>query len=393
MSANPNNAADHTGAASDTAANAWAGARDTPAGTPDTHSRTGLAQACGSAHQRARQAMLVEPGRLELRDFDPPHPGPGALLLEVKCALSCGTDLKAYRRGHPMWPMPTPLGHEFSGVVREVGDGVTEFHVGDALMAAPTAPCGHCFHCARGQENLCPQAMEKMVMGGYADYLLIPPHVVAQNAFRKPAELPFEEAALLEPLACVVHAQAMARPEQFETVLIVGAGAFGLLHMFALKAAGVRETVIAGRGEARLRWAGELGADRVIDVNQRDAEETVASLNGGYGPDLVIECTGQVAGWQAAFARVRRGGRVVFFGGCPVNTALSADTRRMHYDNLTLLAPFHFRPRDVRRAFELLCGGELGAGPIINAHRRLSELAEVFALMECGAVLKCAVTP
>jgi len=342
---------------------------------------------------RSRQAVLVAPGQLELRDFTPPHPRPGELLIQIKCALSCGTDLKTYRRGHPMWHLPAPFGHEFAGVIAEAGDDVGDFHVGDEIMAAPTAPCGECFHCKRGQENLCPQAMEKMVMGAYADFLLLPPHVVACNTFRKPASLPFEEGALLEPLACVVHAQQMARPERFETVLIVGAGPFGLLHMMALRAAGVREIAVAGRGEARLRWAAELGADRVIDVEKAGMADAIASLNGGFGPDLVIECTGQVAGWQDAFAHVRRGGRVVFFGGCPVNTSLSVDTRRMHYDNLTLLAPFHFRPRDVRRAYELLGERKLDAGRIINARRKLNELDEVFALLERSAVLKCAVIP
>ncbi len=340
-----------------------------------------------------RQAMLIEPGRLELRDFSPPHPGPGAILLEIKCALSCGTDLKTFRRGHPMWKLPAPFGHEFSGVVAEVGEGVDQFKVGDAIMAAPTAPCDACFYCDRGQENLCPQAMDLMVMGAYADYLLLPPHIVARNTFKKPTELPFEEAALLEPLACIVHAHEMARPEIHETVLIIGAGPFGLLHMLALKAAGVHSVAIAGRGESRLKWAGELGADQVIDVSRSEATEAVGKLNGGYGPDLVIECTGQVAGWQDAFARVRRGGRVLFFGGCPVNTALSVDTRRMHYDNLTLLAPFHFRPRDVASARDLLCAGSLGAGRIINARRSLSEIGEVFAMLERGTVLKCAVIP
>ena len=342
---------------------------------------------------RPRQAMLIEPGRLELRDFSPPHPGPGAILLEIKCALSCGTDLKTFRRGHPLWKLPAPFGHEFSGVVTEVGAGVDRFKPGDAIMAAPTAPCDACFYCDRGEENLCPQAMDLMVMGAYADYLLLPPHVVARNTFAKPPSLPFEEAALLEPLACVVHAHEMARPEKHETVLIVGAGPFGLLHMMTLKAAGVRTVAIAGRGKSRLQWAGELGADDVIDASRTDAHSAAGALNGGYGPDLVIECTGQLAGWQDAFVRVRRGGRVVFFGGCPVNTALSVDTRRMHYDNLTLLAPFHFRPRDVRRAYELLCEGRLAVGRLINARRSLSELCEVFAMLERGALLKCAVIP
>jgi L-iditol 2-dehydrogenase len=216
---------------------------------------------------------------------------------------------------------------------------------------------------------------------------------VARNAFRKPPDLSFEQGALLEPLACVVHARAIASPEEFEKVLIIGAGPFGLLQMLALRALGVREIVIAGRGAQRLQWAGELGADRVVDVSLTEADEVISQINGGFGPDLVIECTGQPAGWESAFARVRRGGRVVFFGGCPVGTELRVDTRRMHYDNLTLLAPFHFRPRDVRMAFELLSGGRLGAQAIITDRRSLGQLAEVFAMLEKGSVLKCAVIP
>ena len=343
--------------------------------------------------KHSRQAVLVEPGRLELRDYVAPHPAPGELLIQIRCALSCGTDLKTFRRGHPVWKLPMPFGHEFSGVVVEAGESVTAFKPGDPIMAAPTAPCGICFYCQHGQENLCDDALGRMVHGGYADTLLLPEHVVARNTFIKPADLPFEEAALLEPLSCVVHANEMARPEKNETVVIIGAGPFGLLHMLVLKAAGVREVVVVGRGDKRLKWAQNLGADRVVDAGSVDAAAEIARLNGGFGPDLAIECTGQVAGWQDALARVRRGGRVVFFGGCPAGTALSVDTRRMHYDNLTLMSPFHFRPRDVRCAYELLAGRALNAGAIVNARMRLGDLAEVFEMLERGVVLKCAVIP
>ena len=345
------------------------------------------------ARPQSRQAMLIEPGRLELRDYVAPRPGPGELLIQIRCALSCGTDLKTFRRGHPVWKLPMPFGHEFSGVVVEAGEGVTAFKSGDEIMAAPTAPCGICFYCQHGQENLCDDALGRMVHGGYADLLLLPAHVVACNTFIKPADLPFEEAALLEPLSCVVHAQDMARPAKNETVVIIGGGAFGLLHMLMLKAGGAREVVVVGRGADRLKWAQDLGADRVIDAAGADTAAEIARLNSGFGPDLVIECTGQVAGWQDALARVRRGGRVVFFGGCPSGTTLSVDTRRMHYDNLTLLAPFHFRPRDVRSARELLAGRTLNAGAIVNAQMPLADLAQVFEMLERGAVLKCAVIP
>jgi len=340
-----------------------------------------------------RQAILKAPGELELRSFTPPAPGPGEILLQVRCALSCGTDLKTWRRGHPMFSLPTPFGHEFSGVVAALGEGVDRFRVGDGLMAAPTAPCGRCFFCTRGQENLCADAVGKMLMGAYADFILLPAHIVARNAFRKPALLSFEEAALLEPMACVIHAHEMARPLPGESALIVGAGPFGLLHLLVLRAAGVREIVVAGHGERRLKWAGELGADRVLDATRADAASEIARINGGFGPDLVIEATGKLDGWHDALARVRRGGRVVFFGGCPANTVLNVDTRRMHYDNLTLLAPFHYRPCDVKRALELLGERRLGLERIVNGRRRLSELSEVFAMLDRGEILKCAVIP
>src|ERR1019366_6090417 len=283
-------------------------------------------------------------------DYIAPHPGPGELLIEIRCAWTCGTDLKMFLRGHPLWTIPIAFGHQFSGVVAEAGEGVTAFKAGDEIMAAPTAPCGICFYCQHGQENLCDDAIGRMVLGAYADLLLLPAHVVARNTFIKPADLPFEEAALLEPLSCVVHAQEMARPEKTETVAIIGGGAFSLLHMLVLKAAGVREVAVVGRGTKRLKWAEEMGADRVIDARSVDATAEIARLNGGFGPDLVIECTGQVEGWQDALARVRRG-------------------------------------------YELLEGRALNAGAIVNARMRLGDLVEVFAMLERGVVLKCAVIP
>jgi L-iditol 2-dehydrogenase len=342
----------------------------------------------------ARQAVLQAPGRLELRKFTPPRPGPGELLIEVKCALSCGTDLKTYRRGHPLFPMPTPLGHEFSGVVAELGEGVERFAVGDAVMAVPSAPCGRCFFCRREQENLCAQVAERIVAGAYADYLLLPAHVAARHTFKKPDNISFETAALLEPLSCVFHALELARIRSSETALILGAGPFGLLHLIALKARGAHQVMVAGRRPNRLKCARELRADHVVDVESEEPAAAAARLNGGWGPDLVIEATGLVAGWEQALRLTRRGGRVLFFGGCRPGTVVPLDTRRMHYDNLTLVAPFHFRPRDVLAALQALSERSLpGLERIIDARRRLDQLPEVFALLEQGAALKCAIIP
>ena len=356
--------------------------------------RSSLAPGAVADRRPARQAVLQAPGCLEIRDFIPPRPGPGELLVEVKCALSCGTDLKTYRRGHPLFPTPTPLGHEFAGVVAEVGEGLKRFAVGDAVMAVPSAPCGKCFFCECGQENLCAQVAQRIVAGAYADYLLLPAHVTERHTFKKPPNISFETAALLEPLSCVFHAQDLANVQSSEAALILGAGPFGLLHLIALKARGVRKVAVAGRRSNRLKCARELGADWVVDIDREELAAAASRLNGGWGPDLVIEATGLVAAWEQAMGCVRRGGRVLFFGGCQPGTVVSLDTRRMHYDNLTLIAPFHFRPRDVLAALRALSEQALpGLERIIDARRHLEQLPEVFALLEEGAVLKCAIYP
>lgn len=177
--------------------------------------------------------ILEEPGKIALREAPTPEPGPGEIIVRVRAALTCGTDVKAFVRGHPKWPMPTPFGHEFAGEVAAVGSGVRTFRVGDEVMAAPTAPCGACFFCVRQQENLCETIMETMVLGAFADYVRLPARVVRQNVYTKHPDLSFAAAALLEPLACVLHGLVGIEAERAETVVLLGAGAISLLHLRA----------------------------------------------------------------------------------------------------------------------------------------------------------------
>ncbi|MBX6378514.1 MAG: alcohol dehydrogenase catalytic domain-containing protein, partial [Clostridia bacterium] len=159
-----------------------------------------------------RAVHLVQPGCLELRDVPTPTPGEGEIVVRVEAALTCGTDLKAFRRGHRYIPMPGPFGHEYAGTVVAVGEAVRRFRVGDAVAGVHSAPCFSCYWCRVGQENLCPHLT--MTFGAYAEYLRLPAAVVAHNTFLRPANLPAEEAALVEPLACVLHglAEAPVRP-------------------------------------------------------------------------------------------------------------------------------------------------------------------------------------
>lgn len=213
--------------------------------------------------------ILIEPGRVELREIKTPSPHNGELLVEIKAALTCGTDLKAFRRGHPVIPMPGVFGHEFSGIVASVGKKVKEFKEGDEIMAVHSAPCLECSYCKRKLYNLCDKLMDTKVLGTFAEYILLPPHIVKQNVFLKPGSLTFEEAAFLEPLSCVVHGIAPLYIKEGDYTLIIGAGPIGLLHLLLLKEKSAVVTVIDKHRE-KLKVAKDLGADFVFTSENFD---------------------------------------------------------------------------------------------------------------------------
>jgi L-iditol 2-dehydrogenase len=338
-------------------------------------------------------AFLMEPGRIEMREVPVPKPGPGEVVVRVRTALTCGTDLKTYRRGHPKMPTPTAFGHEFSGEIVAAGSGVSRFREGDAIMTVQTAPCGQCSLCRRGRENLCPTAMDGMMLGAYAEYIPVPARVVDINMFQKPDDLSFAEAAILEPLACVVHGMRSARFGSEDTVLIIGAGAIGLMHVLLARSKGARHIIVAGHHEFRLNLAKELGADYVIDANHQSTVAKARKLTDGHGPSWVYECTGRPAVWEEAAQIVAVGGNVVLFGGCPSGTEVTFDTGRLHYGEITLAGSFHFAPRDVAKAYRLLAKRRIDVRKLITGTQPLSNLEAVFEELLLGECVKYAIVP
>jgi L-iditol 2-dehydrogenase len=337
--------------------------------------------------------LLLEPGKISYEEVETPVPGPGEVVVRVSTALTCGTDLKAFLRGHPKFPMPTLFGHEFAGDVAFAGKGVRGFREGDAVMAVPTAPCKTCYYCQHEQENLCTTIMDRMVLGAYAEYVKLPAEVVETNMFRKDASLGYAEAALLEPLSCVVHAidRLQVRPD--DTVLIIGAGAISLLHLLVLKSRGVHDVIVLGRRQYRAQAAIDLGAKVILASEPHQALAEILETTNGRGADVVIECTGQPTVWEQAIHYARRGGTVVLFGGCPSGTRVSFDTARLHYDQITLMSPFHFTPRDVRKAQQLLGEGRIDGRPLITGTYSFPELHQVLALLQQGQGIKYALVP
>jgi len=342
-----------------------------------------------------KQIILEEPGRLALVDVCEPQPGPGDVVIEVRAALTCGTDLKAYRRGHPVMPCPTPFGHEYAGTIVAKGADVRAFSVGDELMAANSGPCRTCFFCRNDQENLCESLMDELVLGAYAEYLLVPERVLRCNAFVKPPVLSFEHAALLEPLSSVCFGLAHLPHGKIRgdaVVLLLGAGPISMLWLRALQAHGAARVIVAGRRVPRLEVARRMGAMTVAGEND-DIDAIVAEATGGRGCDAVIECTGLVDTWEKAPSLARRGGSVVLFGGCARGTVARLDTYRLHYDGVEISSPFHFRPRDVAEARRLLCGTSLDWSPLVSGQATLEELPALFASLGDEGEMKVAVHP
>lgn len=347
-----------------------------------------------------KQVVLEEPGRLVVRDVAEPTPGPGDVVIEVRAALTCGTDLKAFRRGHPKFPCPTPFGHEASGIVVARGASVSGFEPGTAVMTANSGPCGACFWCRRDEENLCETLTDELLLGAYADYLLVPARILRRNAFVKPDGLPFEIAALLEPLSSVCFGLTKVPVRKVRgdaTVLLIGSGPIAMLWLRALQAHGAERVIVAARRRARLGAADAMGAFRTIATAEEGGDEALAALvaeaTEGRGCDAVVECTGQPGVWEAAPGYARRGGSVVLFGGCASGTRASFDTGRIHYDGVELSSPFHFRPRDVAEARRLLLRDGVDWTPLVSGRASLDDVPALFLRLGDAGEMKVAILP
>jgi len=336
--------------------------------------------------------LLVKPGVLELKELKTPEPSNGEILVRIKASLTCGTDLKAFRRGHPMIPVPTVFGHEFSGIVEKVGRGVKKFSRGMEIMAVHSAPCEKCYFCKKDLYNLCENIMKTKVLGAFADYILLPRHVVRHNIFIKPKRLSFKEAAFLEPLSCVIHSINSTSISRGDTAVIIGAGPIGLLHLKVLKIMGIKVIVIE-RQKTRLKKALEEKADVVINADKKNAFKKIMSLTEDAGADVVFECTGIPEVWENSIWLVRKGGAVVLFGGCKQGTQVSYDAERIHYDEITLKGVFHYKPSDVAQAYKLLSSGRIKVSGLISGEYPLHDLKTAFEKLLSGEGIKYAIIP
>jgi L-iditol 2-dehydrogenase len=330
-----------------------------------------------------RAAVLYGQEQIRVEEVAPAALRPGEVRIQIEAALTCGTDLKVFKRGYhaKMIVPPAVFGHELAGFISEVHPGITDWTTGERVVVANSAPCGDCFYCRHQQENLCDDLL--FLNGAYAESIVVPARLVEKNMLRLKPETCFRDAALTEPLACVVQGVAEARLSPGQRVLVIGTGPIGLMFVALARNAGCIVTA-AGRGELRLQAARGLGAANVIDI--AGEADLVRTIQAGAGSvfDVVIEAVGKPEVWEAAVKLVRKGGVVNFFGGCPAGTTVSLDTSLIHYSNLTLLASFHHTPAAIRRALQLIEEGVIQADDFVSGECALSRLPDLFKSMTAG---------
>ncbi len=345
---------------------------------------------------KMKAAILYGKEDVRIERVEIPHLEPGDVLLRTKVALTCGTDLKVFRRGYhaKMIVPPAVFGHEMAGIVEKVGPGTEGIVPGTPVVAANSAPCGDCYYCRHDMPSLCDDLL--FWNGAYAEFARIPARVVRKNLLPLTDGLAFREAAMVEPLACVVRGVEESWIGRGQHVAVIGTGPIGLMFVALARMRGAH-VIAAGRRIERLEKAVELGAEGMVVAKPgEDLGELLRRRSpDGRGADVVIEAVGLPQTCEAAIRAVRKGGVVNLFGGCPADTHIGIDSQRLHYQELTIKSTFHHTPDSVRKAFRLIADGHLDPNPFITAEAPLERLPQVLGQMSRGAGdgLKTAILP
>ncbi len=341
-----------------------------------------------------KAAMLYGIKDLRLEDVEEPTLSRGEVLVKVRAATTCGTDVKIWQRGYveKVIKLPTAFGHEWAGDVVEVGDGVEWPSKGMRIRAGNSAPCLHCEMCQRGNYNLCLNMI--WLWGAYSEFIKVPARMVLVNTQEIPSHVAYEEAAIAEPLACVLHGAEEAGIGLGQKVVIYGAGPIGLLHLLVAKRLGAEKTIIIDIIDERLEFAHKLGADEIINGKKENIVERIKEVTGGRGADVVVEAIGLPSTWQQALALSREGGTVLEFGGCPPGTKVELDAERVHYGEMRIMGAFHTTPLHFRKALNLISSRAIDVRPLITGHMKLEKIAEAFETLSTSKnEIKIAIQP
>ena len=346
------------------------------------------------SNEKMLAAMIYGVKDLRVEEVAKPKVEHGEVLVKVKAATTCGTDLKIFQRGYVdgVIKVPTVFGHEWAGEVVEVGEGVSWPKVGMRVRAGNSAPCLRCHMCQKGSFNLCEDMM--WLWGAYAEYIKVPARMVIVNTQEIPLHVTFEEAAVTEPLACVLRGVEKANVRLGDSVAIIGAGPIGLLHLLTVRKMGAEKIIVTDLVDERLQLAKELGADETVNAQREDAISKVKELTEKYGADAVIEAIGLPSTWEQALKMVRKGGTVLEFGGCPPNTEIKVSTQLLHYGDVTVIGAFHTTPAHFKKALNLIASKTINVNPLITRKMPLDKIKEAFETLTTSKKdVKIAINP
>lgn len=344
-----------------------------------------------------KAALFTAPNEMVMTEVPTPEAGPGELLVRVRAATVCGTDIRIYRGKKTKGVRrPSVIGHEFAGDVVALGAGVQDFAVGDRVSVEPVIPCHKCAYCKNGMENLCANrtAIGYEFEGAYAEFVRIPATAVAGgHVYKLSDKLAYEHAALAEPLGCCLNGQENAQVSLGDVVLILGAGPIGLMHVQLAKAAGARQVIVSEPAEHRRNMAGALGATLLVDPLSEDLEATVKAATDGLGADVCIVAIGVPALASQALGLVRKGGRVNLFAGFTKDVLSSMDVNLIHYNELVVtgssaLTRFHYE-----QALGLIESGAVKVKELITHSFPLEQINEALQAAESGVGIKVVIRP
>lgn len=340
-----------------------------------------------------KAAVLYAPNQMRLETVADPAPERGDLVLRVRAATICGTDIRVFRgRKTAGIRYPSTIGHEFSGEVVATG-GPSPFMIGQRVGVCPPIPCGHCTQCLRGLENLCPdlQAIGYEIDGAFAEFIRIPARAVELgNVHVLPDHVGAEAAALVEPLSCVLNGQNKVGLRQGDTVAILGAGPIGMLHAKLARLRGAARVIVSEPNAARRAAALRAGADVVLDPAAGDLRAAIRTETRGQGADVVICAIGLAALATQAIGLAAKGGRISLFAGFTKGEMATLDVNAIHYDELLVTGAFGLTRRDYAATLDMVADGRIDLSDMVTHRFGLADIEHAFAVAESGAAMKVA---
>ncbi|TET15916.1 MAG: hypothetical protein E3J77_00980 [Actinobacteria bacterium] len=330
---------------------------------------------------KMKAQLFYGPEDVRYENINIPEIGDDEALVKIKSALTCGSDLKTYRRGHPtMIKEASVFGHEWAGDIVEIGSDVDNFKVGDRIVAVNSVPCYECYYCKLERYSLCENLIYNN--GAYAEYIKIPGKILKKNTYIIPDKIDYREAALLEPLACVAHGIEESNIKTDDMVVINGAGPIGLMFIALARLKGAL-VISVDLSDERLEYAKDFGADYTINASKEsDQVAAVKELTEDKkGVDVAVDATGIPEVWEMTILMGRKGATINLFGGCVSGTSVNIDTQLLHYSELTIKGVYHHTPYYVKKAFDLITSRQIDTVKFITADMPLEKLVSALELM------------